>query len=212
MYRCKCGREFDTTSSYAGHCSHCEIHLGHEDKDRFGDSRAWRRGKTKETDSRIAAAAEKQRQRILSGEQPKSFLGKKHTDKTKQKMSTSARRVAIYGKNGWKCGDNHIQNKYEIYASEFLASHQVAFEPEVNIPQSTFGKRGSYYQFDFLVNGSIDLEIDGSIHLTKIQREHDMERDSYVKQQYNVYRIQHHDDIGILDCELNKFLGYINSV
>lgn len=46
MYKCKCGREFEKSQSYIAHCGHCRIHLGHEPEDRFGESRAWMRGRT----------------------------------------------------------------------------------------------------------------------------------------------------------------------
>ena len=114
MYKCECGREFSTTSSYAGHCSHCATHLGHEPEDHFGDSRAWSRGKTKDTDERVARAAAQKRERIANGDLCKPFAGMKHSEETKRKMSISAHRVAKEGRNGWKCGDSHIQNRYEL--------------------------------------------------------------------------------------------------
>ena len=54
MYICECGREFDNKQSYCGHCGHCKIRLISQYKnpneqkynDRFGDARAWNRGKT----------------------------------------------------------------------------------------------------------------------------------------------------------------------
>lgn len=48
MYKCKCGREFEKSQSYVAHCSHCKIHLGRDPVDRFGESRAWMKGKTKD--------------------------------------------------------------------------------------------------------------------------------------------------------------------
>ena len=206
MYKCECGREFNTTSGYAGHCSHCSVHLGHPAVDRFGDARAWSRGKNKYTDPRIAEAAARKKERIEAGELTPPFLGKKHTKETKQKMSQSAQKVTKERRNGWKCGDSHIQNKYEKFTAQFLSQNGINFKAEVTIPQSTFGKKGSYYQFDFLIEDSIDLEIDGSVHLNLTQQEHDKERDGYVRQKYQVYRIQHHDSLELLEKELNNFV------
>ena len=45
MYECKCGRKFEKKQSYVAHCGHCEIHLGHPPKDRFGESRRSNLGK-----------------------------------------------------------------------------------------------------------------------------------------------------------------------
>lgn len=39
MYKCECGRIFEKSQSFIGHCGHCEIHLGHPPADNFGDSR-----------------------------------------------------------------------------------------------------------------------------------------------------------------------------
>lgn len=46
-FKCKCGREFISSQSFYAHLSHCEVYLGYKPKDRFGDARAWSRGKTK---------------------------------------------------------------------------------------------------------------------------------------------------------------------
>lgn len=209
MYKCECGREFITTSSYAGHCSHCVTHLGHEPEDRFGDCRAWSRGRTKDTDERVARAAAQQRERIAAGEQRKPFAGMKHSEETKRKMSISARRVAKECRNGWKCGDSHAQNRYELITAEFLMKHGIEFKAEVNIPQSVLGRQGSYYQLDFLINDAIDLEIDGTIHLTDQQKAHDAERDYFVSKRYQVYRIQHYNRLDILEQKLAEFLNML---
>lgn len=209
MYKCKCGREFNTTSGYAGHCSHCPVHLGHLASDRFGDTRAWSRGKNKHTDRRIAESAARQKERIAAGELEPPFRGKKHTEETRQKMSQSAQKVAKDRRNGWKCGDSHIQNKYEEFTAQFLSQAGIDFRAEVTIPRSAFGKKGSYYQFDFLVENRIDLEIDGSVHLSPEQQEHDKERDSCVRQKYQIYRIQHQNNLELLKIELAKFVNML---
>lgn len=46
IYKCECGREFEKSQSYIAHCGHCKTHLGRDPLDRFGDSRAWMKGKT----------------------------------------------------------------------------------------------------------------------------------------------------------------------
>lgn len=205
-YLCACGKEYETVASYGGHCAHCKVHLGHDPIDTLQGYRAWNKGKCKDTDERIARAAEALRNQYKNGTLSKSFLGKTHTDETKKIMSEKAKINARMHKNGWKCGDSHIQNKYEHFTEQFLKDHNIQFESEVTMPQSKFNKKGSYYQFDFLIEGRIDLEIDGTSHRNELVRQHDWERDLAVSQQYQVYRIIHNDSIEELYAKLLAFL------
>ena len=196
MYKCKCGREFEKKQSYVAHCGHCKTHLGRDPKDRFGDSRAWSRGLTKETDERIRRMSEESRLR-----EP-NFKGKKHNEQTKKIISEKAKYNAKNHLNGWKSGDNRVQNRYEEYTERFLKEHNISYEKEVVIPQSKLGKSGSYYRMDFLINKTIDLEIDGTAH----DEHHDEERDYYLGKLYSIYRIKHNDSIELLEEKLNVFL------
>lgn len=206
MYKCECGKEFDTVSAYGGHCAGCRIHLGHDPVDKFGDARAWSRGKTKDTDGRLAKISQHRKQLIAEGKMIKSFKGKHHTEETRKRISQSAKKVTLEGRNGWKCGDSHVQNKYELFTSDFLTKHNVSYQSEVSIPQSSIGGVQSYYQLDFLIDGCIDLEIDGTVHLTEKQMNHDKIRDELMSTTYTVYRIQHNDDLDRLEKELNRFI------
>ena len=114
MYRCKCGREFEKKQSYVAHCGHCSINLGYEPKDRFGDSRAWSRGKTKDTNRSIKSMSEK-----LKGREG-SFKGHHHSEDFKSRQSKIAKYSAENHLNGWKSGNNNVQNKYEKFAEDFF--------------------------------------------------------------------------------------------
>lgn len=207
MYTCKCGRSFEKVSSYGAHCSHCRIHLGHEPKDPFGDKRAWSRGLTKETDPRVANMA-KHLSEKFHGENT-SFYGKHHTEETKRKMSESARRNAKNHINGWKSGDCRVPNKYEAYTYSFLEENGISFQHEVSVSKKSLGcDGGSRYMLDFVVNGVIDLEIDGTAH----NKEYDDTRDSFVKNKYIIYRIQHHDSIDELYDKLREFVCWLNNM
>lgn len=199
MYKCKCGREFDKKQSYVAHCGHCSIHLGRNPVDRFGDSRAWSRGRTKYTDERVLRIA------LKNKENPGGFLGHTHKDETKRVMSEKARYNAQHHLNGWKAGSSKTPNKYEEFTEQFLLSRGIKYSREFVVAQSLLGKKGSYYQLDFLVNECIDLEIDGSSHNSL----HDSERDRYVSKLYRVYRIDHNDSIEELEIKLNKFVSTI---
>lgn len=131
----------------------------------------------------------------------KSFLGRKHTDKSKQIMAEKAKDNVKNHRNGWKAGNNRIPNQYELFTEQFLLEKGIKFKREYVVPQSLLGKKGSYYQLDFLIDDIIDLEIDGSSH----NEDHDMIRDHYVGTLYQVYRIEHHDSLELLKLKLNQF-------
>ena len=137
-----------------------------------------------------------------------SFLGKKHTEEAKKKMSDKARITASEHRNGWKAGDNKIPNKYELFAEQFLISNGISFRKEYVLPHSKIGNpSGHYYQLDFLINDSIDLEIDGTAHTD----ERDSKRDKYVSNLYTVHRINHNDSMEQLEAGLNSFLLTLRS-
>lgn len=201
IFICECGREFNKSQSYYAHQSHCKVHLGDRYNeslhgDRIGSKRAWAKGKTKDTDPGIKSRSEK-----LKGREG-TFKGHHHSEDFKHRQAEIAKYNAKNHINGWKAGSSKTPNKYEELAEQFLISHSIDYLREVTIPQSRLGKRGSYYQLDFLIYGKIDLEIDGSSH-NKI---HDIERDSYVSKLYDVYRIQHHDSVEELEIKLEEFI------
>lgn len=199
MYQCECGKEFEKSQSYIAHCGHCKIHLGRDPEDRFGESRSWSKGKMKDTDPSILSMSEK----LKGRESP--FKGHEHSEEFKHRQAEVARYNAKNHINGWKSGSSKIPNKYEEFTEKFLISRGVKYLREVTVPQSSLGKKGSYYQLDFLVEGVVDLEIDGSSH----DEMHDFERDQYVSKKYQVYRIKHSDSIEQLEIELDKFVSSI---
>ena len=203
MYKCECWKEYKNKQSYVAHCGHCKIHLGRDPIDRFGDSRAWMRGLTKNTDSRVRRLSE------ISSKSKSGKPGHPHTEEFKIRISEISRNNAKSHKNGWKAGNNRIPNKYEEFTSEFLSENRLSYESEVVIPKSSLqSSEGGYYQLDFLVNGTIDLEIDGSSHSSH----HDEIRDQLLSSKYIIYRISHHDSIEELRTKLNEFLIYINQI
>ena len=207
---CECGREFEKSQSLYAHQGKCKIHLGNRydpEKHRgwnIGEARAWSKGQTKETNNSVAKMANslKNHYKTHGG----SFKGKSHSDEFKAAQSERAKYSAVNHMNGWKAGNNKIPNKYEIFTENFLKDKNISYKKEVVIPQSLLGKKGSYYQLDFLINESIDLEIDGSSH----NKEHDDIRDKYVSKIYKIYRIKHDDSLQKLEELLVEFLKSIN--
>lgn len=78
-WKCKwCDRIFETRKKLSDHKK--EEHAEHANQ-------IWNKGLTKEIDNRIKKASETLRSRYKNGEIIPSFLGKKHTAETKEKMS-----------------------------------------------------------------------------------------------------------------------------
>ena len=202
-YTCKCGKTFDKYQSYVAHCGHCSTHLGYKPAPRNKGQAPWCKGKTKETDERLRKVSE-----FFKQHPNNAFLGKTHTDEARRKMSEKAKITASEHRNGWKAGNNKVSNKYEQFAEKFLIENGVQFQKEFVLPHSKLGNpAGSYYQLDFLIDNSIDLEIDGSSH--KI--DHDSKRDQYISKLYTVYRINHNDSIEQLEAGLNSFISILRN-
>lgn len=84
-YICKCGRKFTNVQSYVAHCGHCKDNLGKSPEDRFGESRSWNKGLSKDTDDRVRIIAEKVKSDHL--EHPEKYIGHLHTEESKRKLS-----------------------------------------------------------------------------------------------------------------------------
>lgn len=211
---CECGKVFQSSLALFGHFRHCKVHLGNRyDETKHNnaytisyESRAWSKGHKKNDGSRAGDSLQLCSDAIKGS--PPTFKSRKHTEEYKMKMSEYARNRAMNHLNGWKAGSSKIPNKYEIIAEQFLMSNDIPYLREVTIPQSSLGKKGSYYQLDFLINDKIDLEIDGSSHKANV----DSIRDNYVSKKYQVYRVKHEDSVDILRDELDKFLQYYHSL
>lgn len=209
MYICECGKTYENKQAYVGHCGHCIIHIGRRPDERYQKLKgkwSWNKGKTKATDDRVRLIGEKIHARALNG----LCEGHRQTEDAKKKLSIKAKYNATHHLNGWKAGSSKILNKYEVFTRDYLIEHNIQFEQEVTIPRSKFGKKCSYYQLDFIINGKVDLEIDGSSH-TKYNKSHDDMRDSDVSQLYYVYRIKHMDSIDILKKKLDEFLIWLET-
>lgn len=202
---CECGREFEKSQSLYAHQGKCKVHLGNRYNPdihkgwNVGDARAWSKGKTKDTDIRLAKTSESLINFYKNHDG--MFKGKNHTDETKAIMSEKAKYNASNHINGWKSGNNKVPNKYEVFTENFLKEKNIPYKREVVIPQSLLGKNGSYYQLDFVINNDIDLEIDGSSH----DKEHDTVRDKFVGKLFKIYRINHEDDLLKLEKSLLEF-------
>lgn len=90
------------------------------------------------------------------------------------------------GRNRW-----HIHRNQKSYAEKFfelvLNNNKIKFEQEKQIKKD---EKFHCYYLDFLIDGWLDLEIDGSQHKQPERKESDLKRDEFLRKQgYFVYRI-----------------------
>ena len=113
---------------------------------------------------------------------------------THRKMSESSsknqRRLVKEGKHiGWKT--RKIRSYAELFWERVLKNNGFQYEPEYVLKKADIGidEKGCYF-LDFLIDGYIDLEIDGKQHQYEERKEHDALRDERLKTNgFVIYRI-----------------------
>ena len=176
-FKCECGREFEKSQSLYAHQSHCKVHLGEEReiKDRFGDSRAWNRGLTKETNESLRKISEKASQRLkdMGNENPlvkwnknrpkESFIRQSETRKEKYHTGQITPALGVgRGKYSYLLhADTQIllRSTYEFIYALYLLYNKVPFEYE----SVRVAYQGHVYISDFKINNKI-VEIKGNYH------------------------------------------------
>jgi len=99
-YRCECGKEFDSPASLGAHMSHCEIHHNavnmeikkrpHEkDENGIGKMSGWEQKTDDDIKECHIKSGKTHRERIESGEVKLHWVGKSHTEETKNKIRKS---------------------------------------------------------------------------------------------------------------------------
>ena len=141
---------------------------------------SWNKGKTKDTDPRIAAASLK-----VTG-RPSNNKGVPHTQKTKNKLSIAMKKAHADGR-GWHIGKMRNERKpsypeqffMQVVANEFIDKNYVQ---ELRV---------SKYAIDFAwVEKKIAIEIDGQFHLLPEYVERDARKDAYlISQGWSILRM-----------------------
>lgn len=133
---------------------------------------------------------------------------KRTPEEIKRIMSNKGKQRYLEGKTGWKHGSHYLKNKYEIQIAELLDLNGIQYVDEVPIKTSLLGVDicGAYYP-DFLIDGYIDLEIDGNYHEFEEQLEKDRIRDqAFIRNGYLVYRLKYLESS--IEEEFTKFLQW----
>jgi len=100
------------------------------------------------------------------------------------------KRLIDEGKHiGWKT--RKIRSYAELFWERVLTNNKLQYEPEYTLKKTDIGidEQGCYF-LDFLIDGYIDLEIDGKQHQYEERKEHDTLRDKRLTANgFVIYRI-----------------------
>lgn len=133
---------------------------------------SWNKGKTKETDSRIAAASLK-----LTG-RPSKMKGMTHTTETKAKVSAAMKKAHSEGR-GWSIGKTRNQRE-PSYPEKFF---MLVIENEFTDKDYQQEYRVSKFAIDFAwVEKKIAIEIDGQFHSLPEYVERDARKDKCLEE------------------------------
>lgn len=143
---------------------------------------------------------------LKAGKFVHSWVGRKHTEESKKKISISRTKYLIENPDQVPYVLNHHAKgpSYpELYFKEWLTKENFRFESEF---------RFGIYSFDFLINGKVDLEIDGDQHLQEKHKQADTHRDKLSKENgYKVIRILWSKFLKKSDKDKLKYLGDLKS-
>lgn len=140
--------------------------------------KAWNKGLTKETDDRVRKGCKTLKENYKNNIIKPSFLGRKHSEETKKKISESMknahkeRRAHNIGECRWKCEPSYPEKFFiDVIKNEFQ-DHKYIREYYI------LG-----YSLDFAwVDKKLEIEIDGEQH-EKIENQiHDQQRDKILEE------------------------------
>lgn len=122
-----------------------------------GTRKAWNKGLTKDTDSRLKQSGETFRKRLKSGEIKNYWLGRKHTEETKKKISESRKNFLFEHpeKVPYKLNHSSKQSFPEKFFETVFINNGIVFEKEFYV---------NGYWLDFCFNKTFYVEIDGEQH------------------------------------------------
>lgn len=122
LYRCECGREFNNPQSMNAHFRHCKIHrdsIGaeyHPNKPKKGCMQGWENKSKEERKYLREKAAQTYHERIEAGELKFPWLGRHHSEETKEKI----RKGTIKYIHSLKNFDGRHTARFSKKACEFI--------------------------------------------------------------------------------------------
>ena len=198
-WKCECGKEFNNFQSLNAHLSHCDYHhecLGTVKLRSLNPkhSMCWENKSEEEIKEIHKRAGKTLKNRYLSGELNGSFLGKHHTEESKEKtrLSTLKYIESLPNYNGTKA-------RYSHKACEYI--NKLNEEKNWNLQHAENG--GEYSICGYFVDGydkylNIVFEYDEPSHY--IDKENNILRDKDIQRQQNI--------INKLHCEFWRYNEY----
>lgn len=193
MFKCVCGREFDSVSAFGGHKSHCRISLGDKYDPSIDKRRATKTSKTLK-EKYAKQTEDKRLQRVLEQHQCET-CGKIMTEKfasgrfcckscsnSHSALTNNERRV-----KNIKIAANHNppapKSKFSIVENYWYDYIKLNY-PNLNIKQQVsiscpyIHNNNHYYRLDLLINDTYNVEIDGYHPRSKVDDK--VNRDDYL--------------------------------
>ena len=195
LYRCECGKEFTSSQSLNGHLCHCQIHcdsIGKQRHDGHKGTCYWE-NKTKEE---IKLINRKSKETILnkfkSGELIHSFLGKHHSEETKDKIRITQ------AKNHKILETGPLYNKKSIeYINQLNKDKGWCLQHAENGGEITCA---GYYLDGYDKNLNIAFEYD--------EPKHYKDKENNILRDYDVHRMNRIKEI--LGCTFWRYNEYLN--
>lgn len=202
LYRCECGKEFNNHQSLNAHLSHCDYHhkcLGTIKKPYTSEKRhsmCWENKTQEEINNIHKKSGETLKEKIKNGEIIPNWLGKHHTEESKEKtrISTIKYIESLPNYKGTKA-------RYSHKACEYI--NQLNIEKGWNLQHAENG--GEYSICGYFVDGydkdlNIVFEYDEPVHY--FNKDKNVLKDKDIKRQQNI--------INKLNCEFWRYNEYLN--
>ena len=201
-WRCECGQEYHNFQSLNAHLSHCDYHhecLGTEKKLRpsqINHSMNWENKTQDEINQIYKKISKTLKEKFLSGELHGSFLGRHHTEESKEKTRKSTLKYieTLPNYNGTKA-------RYSHKACEYI--NKLNQKNQWNLQHAENG--GEYSICGYFVDGydkerNIVFEYDEPVHYR--DKENNILKDKDIKRQQNI--------INKLQCEFWRYNEYLD--
>lgn len=177
-YKCPHCEKLFNKRGISGHVWRVHSEKGKDYISKGNKKPSWNKGLTKETSEILKKKGERSKERFRLGLIIPNQLGKPHTQETKDKVSKS--RIKYLQENPEKVPYLLNHSSKESYPERIFKNALVENKIECWVQEYQNG----IYRYDFaFLDLKIDVEVDGSTHLTEKVKKIDERRDNWSKEQ-----------------------------